>query len=354
MIEAAIKAGKGGGDRQQSACSPSMAPSSQGLPRRQVFRSLSRPRSPAASRSSRRCAKRLPAIAITASPASSTAPATTSSPAWRPRSSPSRTVSPTLRSLGYAEADPTFDVGGFDTAHKLAILTSLAFGTEIDADAIHVEGIASITPARSRDGRRARLPHQAPRRRRAHRERRRAARAPDHGGEERGHRRGDGRDQCGHRSTRDAVRRTHARRARRRRRRHRLGGRGRHRRHRARAPARRPSAARSTRSPSQCEPRCSATRAAITSASRSMTVRAPRPPSPPAWPSRRSRSKASCRSGRARRPPRARPQRCRERGSGGAHHLRDGGERHPGRRSTRSTADGHIAEPPQVIRIERE
>jgi homoserine dehydrogenase len=48
--------------------------------------------------------------------------------------------------LGYAEADPTFDVGGFDTAHKLAIITSLAFGTRIDADAIHVEGIAQITP----------------------------------------------------------------------------------------------------------------------------------------------------------------------------------------------------------------
>jgi homoserine dehydrogenase len=48
--------------------------------------------------------------------------------------------------LGYAEADPTFDVGGFDTAHKLALLTSLAFGAEIEADAIYVEGIASITP----------------------------------------------------------------------------------------------------------------------------------------------------------------------------------------------------------------
>jgi homoserine dehydrogenase len=48
--------------------------------------------------------------------------------------------------LGYAEADPTFDIEGFDTAHKLAILTSLAFGTEIDAEAIHVEGISSITP----------------------------------------------------------------------------------------------------------------------------------------------------------------------------------------------------------------
>ena len=48
--------------------------------------------------------------------------------------------------LGYAEADPTFDVEGIDTAHKLAILTSLAFGTEIDADAIYVEGISKVTP----------------------------------------------------------------------------------------------------------------------------------------------------------------------------------------------------------------
>ena len=47
--------------------------------------------------------------------------------------------------LGYAEADPTFDVGGFDTAHKLALLTSLAFGSEIDVDAISVEGITEIT-----------------------------------------------------------------------------------------------------------------------------------------------------------------------------------------------------------------
>jgi homoserine dehydrogenase len=49
--------------------------------------------------------------------------------------------------LGYAEADPTFDVGGFDTAHKLAILTSLAFGTAVDAEAVHVEGIETITLA---------------------------------------------------------------------------------------------------------------------------------------------------------------------------------------------------------------
>ncbi|HPG02376.1 MAG TPA: homoserine dehydrogenase [Beijerinckiaceae bacterium] len=49
--------------------------------------------------------------------------------------------------LGYAEADPTFDIGGFDTAHKLAILASLAFGTEIDAEAISVEGIEHVTLA---------------------------------------------------------------------------------------------------------------------------------------------------------------------------------------------------------------
>jgi len=49
--------------------------------------------------------------------------------------------------LGYAEADPTFDIGGFDTAHKLAILATLAFGTEIDADAISIEGIENVTLA---------------------------------------------------------------------------------------------------------------------------------------------------------------------------------------------------------------
>jgi homoserine dehydrogenase len=47
--------------------------------------------------------------------------------------------------LGYAEADPTFDVGGHDTAHKLAILTALAFGTEPDLESIYIEGIENIT-----------------------------------------------------------------------------------------------------------------------------------------------------------------------------------------------------------------
>ena len=48
---------------------------------------------------------------------------------------------------GYAEADPTFDIGGFDTAHKLALLTSLAFGTRTNFDAVYVEGIETIAPA---------------------------------------------------------------------------------------------------------------------------------------------------------------------------------------------------------------
>ncbi|QPC87587.1 homoserine dehydrogenase [Mesorhizobium sp. NBSH29] len=49
--------------------------------------------------------------------------------------------------LGYAEADPTFDIEGHDTAHKLSILTSLAFGTKIAADDIYMEGISNISQA---------------------------------------------------------------------------------------------------------------------------------------------------------------------------------------------------------------
>ena len=49
------------------------------------------------------------------------------------------------QALGYAEADPTFDVGGIDAAHKLAILASLAFGQEVSFDNVEVEGIERIT-----------------------------------------------------------------------------------------------------------------------------------------------------------------------------------------------------------------
>ncbi|MGA7545113.1 MAG: homoserine dehydrogenase [Methyloceanibacter sp.] len=51
------------------------------------------------------------------------------------------------QSQGYAEADPSFDVGGIDTAHKLALLTTLAFGTRTSFESIYVEGIETITPA---------------------------------------------------------------------------------------------------------------------------------------------------------------------------------------------------------------
>ena len=46
---------------------------------------------------------------------------------------------------GYAEADPAFDIGGFDAAHKLALLTALAFGTRVAFDQIHIEGIQGIS-----------------------------------------------------------------------------------------------------------------------------------------------------------------------------------------------------------------
>ncbi len=49
--------------------------------------------------------------------------------------------------LGYAEADPTFDVDGHDTAHKLAILTSLAFGAGLSSHTAPLEGIRAIKPA---------------------------------------------------------------------------------------------------------------------------------------------------------------------------------------------------------------
>lgn len=48
---------------------------------------------------------------------------------------------------GYAEADPAFDIGGHDTAHKLAILTTLAFGVETSIDTVYVEGIEDISLA---------------------------------------------------------------------------------------------------------------------------------------------------------------------------------------------------------------
>lgn len=47
--------------------------------------------------------------------------------------------------LGYAEADPTFDIEGIDTAHKIALLAALCFGTRIDFDKVYTEGITKIS-----------------------------------------------------------------------------------------------------------------------------------------------------------------------------------------------------------------
>jgi len=48
--------------------------------------------------------------------------------------------------LGYAEADPTFDIEGVDAAHKLALLTSMAFGSALDFESIPTEGISNLMP----------------------------------------------------------------------------------------------------------------------------------------------------------------------------------------------------------------
>lgn len=48
--------------------------------------------------------------------------------------------------LGYAEADPAFDIDGTDTAHKLAILAAISFGMAVSFESIHVEGIRHVSP----------------------------------------------------------------------------------------------------------------------------------------------------------------------------------------------------------------
>ncbi|MFY9941118.1 MAG: homoserine dehydrogenase [Desulfobacterales bacterium] len=60
--------------------------------------------------------------------------------------SPFREALAEAQKNGFAEADPTLDVGGFDTAHKLALLTALAYGIQINYGDIYIEGISGITP----------------------------------------------------------------------------------------------------------------------------------------------------------------------------------------------------------------
>ena len=117
--------------------------------------------------------------------------------------------------LGYAEADPTFDIEGVDAAHKATIMSAIAFGIPMQFDKAHVEGIVGPAGRRHQARRGAGLPHQAaghhapPRRRQRHR----AARAPDAGAGQAPDRQRRGRDErrawC--RPTRSAPRCTTAR-----------------------------------------------------------------------------------------------------------------------------------------------
>ncbi len=76
--------------------------------------------------------------------------------------------------LGYAEADPTADVDGFDAAAKAAILAGLAFHTRVTAADVHREGIGEVTRGRRRERQGDGLRRQAARDLRAHRRRRAA------------------------------------------------------------------------------------------------------------------------------------------------------------------------------------
>ncbi|MEM9499174.1 MAG: homoserine dehydrogenase [Pseudomonadota bacterium] len=58
---------------------------------------------------------------------------------------PYETVFEEARQLGYLEADPNLDVGGIDAGHKLALLASIAFGTQVDFAGVQLEGIQQVT-----------------------------------------------------------------------------------------------------------------------------------------------------------------------------------------------------------------
>ncbi len=173
-----------GGHRQQGAARAPRRRARGARREAAASRSISRPRSAAHPDREDAARRRLPAIASRASTASSTAPATTSSPAWSTRSC--RSGVPRRRRSGSAMPRPIrpSTSSGHDTAQKLAILASLAFGTRVDPSAIYVEGISSITPAdlEAADelGYRIKLLGVAV----ADRQRHRAARASDHGAED--------------------------------------------------------------------------------------------------------------------------------------------------------------------------
>ena len=182
-VEAALDAGKSVVTANKALLARTASRSRPLAEKSKRSRSISRPRSPAASRSSRRCARGWSATASTR--VYGILNGTCNYILTRmeqEKLSFARCLAEAQR-LGYAEADPTFDIDGHDTAQKLAILASLAFGTEVDPDAIYVEGISSIAPAdlEAADelGYRVKLLGVAQRTDNGHR----AARASDHGAE---------------------------------------------------------------------------------------------------------------------------------------------------------------------------
>ena len=99
------------------------------------------------SRSCGRCASRWPATRSPGCSASSTAPPTSSSTRWTRSGAGFAEALEEAQELGYAEADPTADVEGFDAAAKAAILASLAFHSRVTAADVHREGISEVTAA---------------------------------------------------------------------------------------------------------------------------------------------------------------------------------------------------------------
>ena len=92
------------------------------------------------------------------------------------------------QSLGYAEADPSFDVDGVDAAHKLALLTSLAFGRPVDFDSVFIEGIRHVSAMDIGYARELGISHQAAGHRARDRAWHRTAGASMHGVAEHAHR----------------------------------------------------------------------------------------------------------------------------------------------------------------------
>ena len=131
LLLEALKAGKSVVTANKALLAEDGADAGRGGRRVRARTSTTRPRWPGRSRCCGRCASRWPATGSPAWPASSTAPRTSSCPRWRPRASSYADALEEATRLGYAEADPSADVDGYDAASKAAILASLAFHTRV-------------------------------------------------------------------------------------------------------------------------------------------------------------------------------------------------------------------------------